>query len=159
MFVKIKERVIGGNQRKNYFITTILSPVPPPTREKIFRLWSTCLLYWQSTLCLMISWKESRCYYLSQNVQANFENHDHISRLIVFNEIFAKVSPKDPESVGSGNSFCVLWHEVLRGREAENIVDSSQWYLQQVKETSNHSYSWWTTVGAKTRTGFYTQPL
>ena len=48
-----------------------------------------------------------------------------MNHLIVFIKTFAKVNLKDAGPVGSGNLFCVLWHEVFRGRGADNIVDFS----------------------------------
>jgi len=66
-----------------------------------------------------------------------------LSRLIVFNETFAKINPKDPGSVGSGNSFCVLWHEALRGRGAGNIADSLFSVITATSERKIKSFIFW----------------
>ncbi|KAL4107980.1 hypothetical protein QTP88_018248 [Uroleucon formosanum] len=39
------------------------------------------------------------------------------SRLVVFNETFAQLKP-------NALSYCVLWHEAIAGRKAENVIDS-----------------------------------
>lgn len=42
-----------------------------------------------------------------------------VSRLVVFNETFATISKSS-----SYNSHCVLWHEAINGRKAENLTDA-----------------------------------
>ncbi|KAK2713856.1 hypothetical protein QYM36_009669 [Artemia franciscana] len=66
-----------------------------------------------------------------------------LSRLIVFIETFAKVYPKDPGSLGSGNSFCMLWNEALRGRGAESIVDSLLSVITATSERDINSFIFW----------------
>ena len=66
-----------------------------------------------------------------------------LSRLIVFNDTFAKVHPKFPGSVGSENSFCVLWHEALQGRGAESIVDSLFPVISTTSERDIKSFIFW----------------
>ena len=62
---------------------------------------------------------------------------------MVFNEAFAKVHPQNPGSVGLANSFCVLWHEALRGRGAENIVDSLFSVITVTSERDVKSFIFW----------------
>lgn len=57
------------------------------------------------------------------------------SRLIVFNETFASLRPK-------GKSHCVLWHEAVAGRKAENIADSILSILREERDAPN--FIFWT---------------
>ncbi|KAL5236485.1 hypothetical protein ACI65C_003895 [Semiaphis heraclei] len=52
------------------------------------------------------------------------------SRLIVFNETFASLRPK-------GKSHCVLWHEAVAGRKAENIADSILSIMREERDALN----------------------
>lgn len=52
------------------------------------------------------------------------------SHLIVFIETFASLKPK-------GKSYCVLWHEAVAGRKAENIADSILSIMREKRYTNN----------------------
>lgn len=53
--------------------------------------------------------------------------------LIVFNETFASLRPK-------GKSHCVLWHEIVAGRKAENIANS---ILSMREERAATNFIFW----------------
>ncbi|KAK2704052.1 hypothetical protein QYM36_017628 [Artemia franciscana] len=66
-----------------------------------------------------------------------------LSRLVVFNDTFARVNQFDPASVGKGHSYCVLWHEELRGRAAENIVDAFYAVISSTSERDIKDFVFW----------------
>jgi len=66
-----------------------------------------------------------------------------LSRLVVFNETFARVNQFDTASVGKGHSYCVLWHEALRGRAAENIVDAFYAVISSTSERDIKDFVFW----------------
>lgn len=49
----------------------------------------------------------------------NIKSSYFVSRLVVFNETFATITKSS-----IFNSYCVLWHEAINGRKAENLTDA-----------------------------------
>ena len=66
-----------------------------------------------------------------------------LSRLVVFNDTFARVNQFDTASVGKSHSYCVLWHEALRGRAAENIVDAFYAVVSSTSERDIKDFVFW----------------
>lgn len=62
----------------------------------------------------------------------NIKEHFFVSRLTVFNETFASLSEKD--------DICVLWHEGISGRDADDVASA---YAQVIRQSDADKFVFW----------------